>query len=468
MDYTGETQTQPTALQQWRLEKNAKPENPDSQEWADLYNLGKSTERAIKPVSHASDMWKWMAKELTDTVGAFSTKLTSIPDSLWKGEGADSAVGAVKKYHAKADNLSERMRAVGANLEYTSQWLADTKKGMPTEPTPPKPVVIDDSDASSELPGGGATITQDSENLSTAATNKRNLAIYRQNMENNYVQGVQASSLFVPALDELPVTAATKPEDAPKDGDTGGGQNNNTGGGSDNTGGGQNYGGQNNGGPSATNYNPTSPPVVPQDTSDYSTQTKSPSDANSQTPTNPAGADPTSPTSGTDALSKAANLAQNGLGGAESAIQAAARAAQEAGAAGSGLNAARAGLPGGLGTPGGGSSGINAAAKVGGGGGGLGSGAAAAALQKEADAARMFPRANAAGPAPASALGRMGGMSAAGMPTNGTPGSPGAAGAGQGQGQGKEHKRPNYLESSKHLEEALGDAPTVVRAVVEK
>jgi hypothetical protein len=53
-------------------------------------------------------------------------------------------------------------------------------------------------------------------------------------------------------------------------------------------------------------------------------------------------------------------------------------------------------------------------------------------------------------------------------PMAGTPGSPGAAGAGAQNQQGKEHKRPAYLDSVEHLEDALGDAPVVVKPVVEK
>lgn len=59
-------------------------------------------------------------------------------------------------------------------------------------------------------------------------------------------------------------------------------------------------------------------------------------------------------------------------------------------------------------------------------------------------------------------------MPAGGMPMGGTPGTPGAgAGGNQGQ-QEKDHKRPTYLNSKEHLEDALGEARTVTRAVVEK
>ncbi len=54
----------------------------------------------------------------------------------------------------------------------------------------------------------------------------------------------------------------------------------------------------------------------------------------------------------------------------------------------------------------------------------------------------------------------------AGQP--GTPGGMGPAGQGAGQGNQKEHKRADYLDSVEYLEEALGDAPVVAKPIVEK
>ncbi|WP_280458686.1 hypothetical protein [Nocardia carnea] len=54
------------------------------------------------------------------------------------------------------------------------------------------------------------------------------------------------------------------------------------------------------------------------------------------------------------------------------------------------------------------------------------------------------------------------------QPMMGSPGAPGAgAGAGQG-GQDGEHKRPKFLQSTEHLEEALGEAPAVYKAVIDR
>ncbi|WP_433711632.1 hypothetical protein ACQP2U_36115 [Nocardia sp. CA-084685] len=459
----GSNQTQVKALELWRLESGPNPENPASQSWRDLYNLGQTAGHAVKPVLDAALAWQSMANELKKTSKTLAEY--AVDKSLWEGHGVDGAVKAVENYHTKAKALATQINDMGKTLEYTSEWLANTKVGMPQNPDPPKPVMVTGY-TQDPLTGNS------SYNVDMAAANQRNLAIHRQNMENNYVQGVQTSSLFVPSMDKLPVTTpkSEQPDgkqDTGADGKGGGTDTTPSGGGTGPipTGGGTgpmpSGGGTGTIPTAASNYSPVDPSKLAQGVND---RTASQAETPNYTATTPASADPTqsaTQTSGVDGLSQAAGLAQQGIGGAQSALQAAAQAAQQAAA--SGLTAARANAPAFPGGSGASTTGGGGASKIGGGA-GL-SGSAAAALQKEADAARLFPRANAAGPA--SPLGRLSGMPGAGVPATGAPGSPGA-GAGQGQGQSKESKRPKYLESTKHLEEALGEPPAVGKAVVEK
>ncbi|MEV5834335.1 hypothetical protein [Nocardia sp. NPDC052112] len=452
----GSNQTQVEALKLWRLESGPNSENPASQSWRDLYNLGQTAGHAVKPVLDAALAWQSMANELKKTGETLAQY--AVDESQWKSHGANGAIKAVENYHTKAKALATQITDMGKTLEYTSEWLANTKVGMPQKPDPPKPEMVT---AYTDDPLTGST----SYNVDMAATNQRNLAIYRQNMENNYVQGVQTSSLFVPSMDELPVTTpkkSTSSENPDGKQDTNG-----KGGGTGTTPSGGGTGTTPSGGgtgtvpTTASNYSSVDPSKLAQGVDDSTT---SQAETPNYTATTPATADSTqsaTQTSGLDGLSQAAGLAQQGIGGAQSAMQAAAQAAQQAAA--SGLTPARANAPAFSGGSGASSAGGGGASKIGGGA-GL-SGSAAAALQKEADAARLFPRAGAAGPA--SQLGRLSGIPGAGVPASGAPGSPGA-GAGQGQGQGKEYKRPKYLESNKHLEEALGEAPAVAKAVVEK
>ncbi|WP_328395540.1 hypothetical protein [Nocardia sp. NBC_00416] len=458
-EYLGSNQTQPAALEQWRLELGANTENPESQSWGDLYELGETTKKATTPVIYVGKMWKWMADEIDEAVGGFAERLAKMPDSLWKGEGADTAIGAVKNYHGKSTDLTKRMQSFGANLDYTAQWLANTHKGMPTDRTPPKFEGEDNDYWSSDI---------------QKSVNRRNLAIYRQNMENNYVPGVQGSSQFVPALTELPSPPTDKPDGKPggddkktaKDGAAGPG-----GTGPGGTGPGGISPSISGGGLSPSIGGGTAPSISgidPYAASRSLMATPVDYDTSGIDPTQVGGGanDPalTSPAaSGADGLGQLAGLAQQGLSGVGSAAQQAAQAAAQDAAMRSMPNIpglgdlARSGAPSGPGGARGGGAGV----------GGGGSSPAAPSIRAESEAARLFPRASLAGPAASSAA-RMG-MPASGMPMGGgTPGSPGSgAGGNQGQ-QNKDHKRPAGLNSKEHLEEAMGEARTVTKAVVEK
>jgi hypothetical protein len=105
----------------------------------------------------------------------------------------------------------------------------------------------------------------------------------------------------------------------------------------------------------------------------------------------------------------------------------------------------------------------SAAAKGGsgaGGGPGSGSPVKAGVGQNLDKASKLFPRAEATATGTAAAA-RAGLASSAGMGMGPGPG-PGAA------GQQKEHKRADFLDSTEHLEEAIGEAPTVVKPIVEQ
>ncbi|MEV3964172.1 hypothetical protein AB0M34_25330 [Nocardia sp. NPDC050193] len=472
-DFMGENQSQPQSLTQWRLETGAHPENPDAQEWADLYELGVSTGKVSKQVNLAGQLWNWMAEEMDDAVGTFAEKLAKMPDSLWSGEGRDGAIGAVNDYHKKAGDLTSRMKSFGSNLDYTSKWLENTKKGMPQDRKPPEAEVTYYSDEN------GSYETTD--HAGQDAENRRNLAIYRQNMENNYVQGVQISSQFIPAFNDLPTTLKDEPGDSPKGKEEqageGGGARPNYGGGTGpafgggatpsltgaaapSLGGGMAPGYSGGGYDAAAARTAATPPTI--DSANYNGRSANGVDSSTdpsipeQYPTNPG-------TGALDGLGQAAGLAGQGLSGAQAAAQQAAEAARQAASLGPAPNMPKPGdLPrvGSPGSPGGGPK----AGSIGAGG----SSPAPPMVRPETETARLFPRASLAGPA-ASTPARMMSMPASGMPMGGTPGTPGAgAGAGNQGQQEKEHKRPTYLNSKEHLEEALGEARTVTKAVVEQ
>ncbi|MEV6273925.1 hypothetical protein [Nocardia sp. NPDC051832] len=168
-----------------------------------------------------------------------------------------------------------------------------------------------------------------------------------------------------------------------------------------------------------------------------------------------------------EAASSAQQAAQQGMEAAQKAVQEALSAGQQGAtealaaaqqAAQNSLNGS--GLP----------KAADLAAKLGG-----GPGPGPSALAKGlglSEAAKLFPRVGATTSAlttgTGAGLGALG--SRAGAASQAMPGSPGPAGAaGQGAGQGQQaYKRPAYLESDAHLDELLGEAPKVVRPVVEQ
>ncbi|MEU7142926.1 hypothetical protein ABZ942_26015 [Nocardia sp. NPDC046473] len=104
---------------------------------------------------------------------------------------------------------------------------------------------------------------------------------------------------------------------------------------------------------------------------------------------------------------------------------------------------------------------LGTASAKGAGGPGPGSAAKLGGVGQTLDkAAKLFPRAEATTNAAATGA-RAGLASSAGMGMGPGPG-PGA------QGQQKEHKRADYLDSTEHLEDAIGEAPVVVKPIVEQ
>ncbi|MBF6327529.1 hypothetical protein [Nocardia transvalensis] len=164
-----------------------------------------------------------------------------------------------------------------------------------------------------------------------------------------------------------------------------------------------------------------------------------------------------------DPLSKLGQQAGN-------ALQTAADAAKNLGDANPGsaasmLPASASALDGAAGKTAGG--GGKAGGGAGSGGGGAGSGAAMPGASALGRATSPFPRASASGPGVGGMAGRAGAAPMAGMP--GTPGAAGAPGRGTGQDQdGKGHKRPDYLESTDHIDGALGTAQVVSRPVLDQ
>ncbi|QIS02297.1 hypothetical protein F5X71_08140 [Nocardia brasiliensis] len=104
--------------------------------WEQLYMICNSMQP--QAVANAAEVWNWLSATL-DT--GFTTLRTSIAATapLWEGSGADSAVAATNGYTAASKQLTGDMVRLGEALTYTSGWLQQTKQNaMPPTPSPPQ------------------------------------------------------------------------------------------------------------------------------------------------------------------------------------------------------------------------------------------------------------------------------------------------------------------------------------------
>ncbi|WP_040804454.1 hypothetical protein [Nocardia concava] len=428
------------------------PENPYSHDDLDwFYEAGQGMHP--QTVADFGATWTKVAEKVDKTFDALTKQLTAMVDNKdWSSAGAQSAVDAANTFKTQASELTDDLRAMGTNLNTVSGWLANTKIMMPQN----KPTDFD---------------------YEHYDRMERIIKAAQLAFHNWYVPGLIGASQSVPRLGD---PTAPKPKlDGPDPRSKGGG---------DHRGGGD--GGSNKfapgGGPGAhaqvpqprkvdTDPNKTDPKKTnPDGTHPGGTDPngKNPhgGDSNGKDPngkdpngtnpngSNPDGTNPNSSTSGQSGqgMSQLSSALQQGMQGLSS-LQNTNKKQQDL--KDQLKDSPLANLLNDLKSPGGG----------GPGGGGPGGVPEKPAALQPANS-RLFPRAavaegiesatgvaSRAGVASGSGMGGMGG----GMGGMGHGGG-GAHGAG-----GKEHKRPEFLDSSEHLDEAMGTAPIVAKPVVE-
>ncbi|MEU7145818.1 hypothetical protein ABZ942_40695 [Nocardia sp. NPDC046473] len=114
---------------------DAVPEQGSQFSWSQLYTIGNS----INPqaVADAAGVWYWLSKTL-DT--GFTTLRSNIYSAGvdWQGAGAQSATEATGQYVGASLQLTGDMNLLGDNMLNTSGWLQQTKQNA-TPPTPDLP-----------------------------------------------------------------------------------------------------------------------------------------------------------------------------------------------------------------------------------------------------------------------------------------------------------------------------------------
>lgn len=417
---------------------NVKAEDPGQYTYDQCVTIANSILQGNTPktVAQAAADWNKLARDLHLGFDGLRQKVEASKEhwtSPTGSSGADRAQGAMAAYADANDTLVTRVILIGVALEYASEWLYSTgfdmTQAMATTGTAPTSLYVTEPE-------------QEQKEI------KRQAAIGVLRMV--YVPGVNATSGVIAQLPD-----ATPPT-------TGGGP---TGPGTTKPGGGgpQLAGAKESWGIGSADHSTGNKPG---DKNSPDKKNPQPGDkgggqtgGGNQGGANQGGSQGSSGGSGdlsslTSGLTSAQQALQSALG-SNSSTSPAASLAGLSGLSPSELAAAAAKKTG-------------AASKGGGGGGSGAGGGAAAKAGQNLNATKLFPRASAA--IPVADIGARAGMAAsassAGMPMGGMP--MGGGGAGAGGGQQKEHKRADYLDSTEHLEEAIGAAPIVARPVVEQ
>ncbi|WP_157172166.1 hypothetical protein [Nocardia pneumoniae] len=439
------------------------------QSWHTLYSLGQHIKNnyVAEILADAAGEWDFMGRKVQEYFSELLNRVDSVTAEQWTGTGAATAVAAIKNYADGIKPLQESLFQVRDIIRYTARWLDAQAGATPTEATNP---AEKDPKADDWLP-------------------------YYQNMFGDiYVKGMEQSATHVPNLvypaasfKGVPPLPGTKP--------AGGGKGKPESGSGTQTG----------PGPGVTRPGPgpgpgyslaSSPGPGPgyaqtqesqrqerlqrqadvaarkQQQEALAFQREQQADARRQQAEaakyqrqQQAEAKRQQEQQAADQAAQQSQQAmQQAMQAGQQAVQQAAQAAQQAAQEAAQKELASKQLAGLPGLPG-----LDPATGLpkGAAGPGPGPGLASSPLAKDlVQASKLFPRADAAVTAAGTAAGRAGMAPMAGTP--GSPGSPGAAGRGAGGEAGNQHKRLAGLQSSEHLEEALGDAPRVVKPVVEK
>ncbi|WP_019929542.1 hypothetical protein [Nocardia sp. BMG111209] len=111
------------------------PEQGTNLSWQQLYSIGQSID--AQAVANAGGVWYWLAQIALEPVFVkLNAKVTSVRDK-WTGNGATASINATTKYTTQSKVLTDDMNKLGDLLIFTADWLQNTKLTAPTTPNPP-------------------------------------------------------------------------------------------------------------------------------------------------------------------------------------------------------------------------------------------------------------------------------------------------------------------------------------------
>ncbi|MQY24980.1 hypothetical protein [Nocardia aurantia] len=111
------------------------PEHGTNLSWQQLYSIGQSID--AQAVANAGGVWYWLAQiALAPVFTKLNSKITSVRDK-WTGNGATASINATTKYTSQSKVLTDDMNKLGDLLIFTADWLQNTKLTAPPTPNPP-------------------------------------------------------------------------------------------------------------------------------------------------------------------------------------------------------------------------------------------------------------------------------------------------------------------------------------------
>lgn len=110
------------------------PEMGSQLGWETLYLIGNSIDS--QAVANAGGVWYWLSQTLDTGFETLRSNISAVSDQ-WVGQGSQSAILATNQYVGASQQLTGDMNLLGDSLVYTSGWLQQTKTGMPPTPEPP-------------------------------------------------------------------------------------------------------------------------------------------------------------------------------------------------------------------------------------------------------------------------------------------------------------------------------------------
>ncbi|MGW5386493.1 hypothetical protein [Nocardia sp. NPDC003963] len=166
-------------------------EAPEELFFEDLYNLGERIriEGSAQHIADKSGIVRWMAYEVSRSLGEFDAVLDHNSQDGWEGIGADSVREARVAYRRDVHALEAGILAFHQNLRFTALWLDRTQRMMPP---------VQDNPANDYTAVSYFTPTFSSDGSSAMEYFRDDTPAYRELYRYTYHDGLEQSAAYLP------------------------------------------------------------------------------------------------------------------------------------------------------------------------------------------------------------------------------------------------------------------------------